>query len=231
MTFGGSEVTVVEVADGAVTVRTPPAPVGPVDVVVSTVAGPSAPLTYTYVPTISGLTPHVGPTRGGQLVTITGSGFGTPDPAASSARVRSARVMAHATRTPPPVTFNGLPAMEVTVNADGTQLTLRTPANAVGPADIVVGYPGAQAIFHALYTYVGPAVPVSTPAPTTPGTAAPTAPPVAPDTADGAQVVPGRAGGALPFTGLDVVALVSAGSLLTVGGALMLVVGRRRRGA
>ena len=80
-----------------------------------------------------GITPDTGPTAGGQTVTITGTGF-----------------VAGTT-----VTFDGVAATNVVVAADCTSLTARTPANAAGPAVVVVTTPGGSAAPLA-YTYVAP---------------------------------------------------------------------------
>lgn len=89
--------------------------------------------------TATTITPTVGPTTGGQTVTITGSGF-TPETI---------------------VTFAGTPATDVTVNADGTSLTAVTPAGVAGPTTVTVANPGSAATL--AYTYVEPTVASLTP--------------------------------------------------------------------
>lgn len=83
--------------------------------------------------TATQIAPAVGPTTGGQEVTITGAGF-TDDTT---------------------VTFGGNPATNVVVNAEGTSLTAITPAGAVGPVTVTVANPGSSA--NLAYTYVEPA--------------------------------------------------------------------------
>ena len=70
-----SDVTVVSTTE--LTYVAPAHAAGPVEVTVTTVAGTSNPLTYTYLdtPTASSLDPSSGPVAGGQLVTVTGTGF------------------------------------------------------------------------------------------------------------------------------------------------------------
>ncbi len=98
---------------------------------VTTSAGSTPPLTYTYVaPTLTTVSPS-GPTSGGTSVTLTGTGF------------------IGATG----VTFDGVPATGVVVVSD-TTITLTTPAGAAGTADVVVVLPGADATKLAGFTYV-----------------------------------------------------------------------------
>lgn len=112
---------------------------GPVSVVVTTAAGSTPPLTYTYVaPTLTTVSPSSGPTFGGTSVTLTGTGF------------------TGATG----VTFDGVPATGVVVVSD-TTITMTTPAGAAGAAgaaDVVVVLPGADATKLDGYTYVAPPV-------------------------------------------------------------------------
>lgn len=84
--------------------------------------------------TATGITPAVGPTAGGQAVTITGSGF-TPDTT---------------------VSFGPNPATSVTVDPAGTSLTAVTPAGAAGPTTVTVTNAGGSATLD--YTYVAPAI-------------------------------------------------------------------------
>ena len=78
--------------------------------------------------------PAVGPTVGGQTVTITGTGF-TPQTT---------------------VSFGANPATGVTVDPTGTSLTAVTPAGPAGPATVTVANPGSTATLG--YTYVEPAI-------------------------------------------------------------------------
>ena len=107
----------------SITVTSPAHAVGPVDVVVAGEFSPSVPATYTYVtaPVVTALTPASGPTAGGTVVTITGSGF------------------TGATG----VAFGGVPATAFTVNS-ATSITATAPAHAVGPVDVVVQHPGGD---------------------------------------------------------------------------------------
>jgi hypothetical protein len=78
VTFDGvPALSVVVVDDENITLLTPPNPVGPADVVVQHPNGPSAPLTFTYLPatTVDEVDPPEGPEAGGTEVTITGSCF------------------------------------------------------------------------------------------------------------------------------------------------------------
>ena len=142
MTIGGAPATDVSVNDAgtAIAATTPPGPAGPADVVVSD-AG-TTPVTlaggYTYVPpAVTAIDPNQGPTSGGQVVTIAGSGFG---PGST-------------------VTFGGAPATDVSVNDAGTAVTATTPAGTAGPVDVVVGDAGTAPVTLAGgYTYVPPAV-------------------------------------------------------------------------
>lgn len=88
-------------------------PVGTVVLAESTCQTPTAVADLT----ATDITPPEGPQSGGTPVEITGSGF---VPGATT------------------VTFDGVPATDVVVAADGTSLTATTPAGAVGPATVVV---------------------------------------------------------------------------------------------
>jgi hypothetical protein len=84
--------------------------------------------------TATAITPNVGPTTGGQTVTITGSGF-------TSATT---------------VTIGGAPATGIVVNADGTSLTAVTPTGTEGATSAVIANPGSSATL--AYEYVEPDV-------------------------------------------------------------------------
>ncbi|MFB9854909.1 IPT/TIG domain-containing protein [Micromonospora andamanensis] len=118
---------VVDPGGTSLTVVTPPAPVGQVDVLVLLPgANAEAPRGFTYVaaaPTVTAITPDDGPQSGGQAVTITGTGF---VPGGTT------------------VTFDGVPATGVTVSPTGTSLTAVTPAGAIGPAVVVVAVNGGS---------------------------------------------------------------------------------------
>jgi hypothetical protein len=137
VTFDGVRATGVTVSpDGtSLTAVTPPGQPGPASVVVSSVGGSSAPLTYTYLgngPTITGVTPSSGPTSGGTRVTISGRG------------------LAGATG----VTFDGVPGTNLTVSPDGTSVTVTTPPGTPGTADVVVQLPGTDAVAPDAFRYV-----------------------------------------------------------------------------
>lgn len=66
--------------------------------------------------TITSVSPNVGPTAGGTVITITGTGF----------------------EQDAEVTVDGEPATEIDVNDAGTQITATTPEGESGPAAIVV---------------------------------------------------------------------------------------------
>jgi hypothetical protein len=78
VTFDGTSGTSFTVdSDTQITVTSPAHPVGPVDVVVQSPNGNSAPQTFTYNPvtTVTAVTPNSGPEAGGTNVLITGSCF------------------------------------------------------------------------------------------------------------------------------------------------------------
>jgi len=127
--FGGSPAAVVASRDTSVTVTTPAHAAGRVDVVVSNPDGRTATLAggFGYVaprppvpPAVTRLAPTSGPAAGGTEVVLAGSGF------AEGASV----------------TFGGAPA---TVRASTpTSLTVTTPAQIAGRADVVVSNPDGQ---------------------------------------------------------------------------------------
>ena len=137
VTFGGAPASFTVNSDSSITATTPANPAGPVAVVVTGAGGTSLPGVFTYVappvaPTISSLTPTSGPTAGGTVVTITGTGF------------------TGATG----VTFDGAPGTAFEVVDDET-ITVTTPAGAAGPADVVVQSPNGDSTPGA-FTYVAP---------------------------------------------------------------------------
>ena len=145
VTIGGSAATgVTVVSDTQITATTPAHAAGSASVVVTTAAGSNAANTlYTYAvpvspPTVSLVSPSLGPVAGGQVVTITGTGF------------------TGATA----VTIGGSAATGVTVVSD-TQITATTPAHAAGSASVVVTTAAGSNTANTLYTYLVPA-----PAPT-----------------------------------------------------------------
>jgi hypothetical protein len=123
VTFGGTPATSFAVdSDTTITAVTPPHSAGGVPTIVTNSAGPSAPQTFTYLPTptVTSLSPNQGPAAGGTSVTITGTTF------------------TGATA----VTFGGTAATSFIVNSD-TSITAITPANAPGAVDVIVTTPVA----------------------------------------------------------------------------------------
>ncbi len=119
VTFDGTAATVGAATATSVTVKTPAHAAGAVDVAVTTPAG-TATLAgnYTYdasSPTITSVLPGVGPTSGGQVVTINGTFLSTTTA----------------------VTFGAAAATSFTV-LSGTSITATVPAHAAGAVDVVV---------------------------------------------------------------------------------------------
>ncbi|GEM_PF-2246338 len=86
-------------------------------------------------PTVTGLTPPSGPTRGGTTVTITGTGLDA--------------VTA--------VTFGGTPGTGIVRNQAGTSLTVVTPVSETGgPVDVALVSPAGSTTAPAAYAYVAP---------------------------------------------------------------------------
>jgi hypothetical protein len=145
VTFGTTPAASFTYTSGtSITAVSPPGTAGIVDVTVNTPSiGTSPPVfqdEFTYVgqPSISstGLNPTSGPTAGGTLVTITGSGFGGPTQ----------------------VTFDTSPATDVTV-VSFTEVTAVTPAHAVGAVPVTLSDTGGSVIAPQQYTYtVGPSI-------------------------------------------------------------------------
>ncbi|MEQ9162554.1 MAG: IPT/TIG domain-containing protein, partial [Ilumatobacter fluminis] len=112
----GTAFTVVD--DTTISVATPPHAPGPVDVVVTSPYGDSAPLTFTYVPgpaDATSIDPATGPEVGGTAVTISGDNF--TDATAA--------------------TFDGMPGTSFTVVSDD-EITVVSPPHTPGPVDVVV---------------------------------------------------------------------------------------------
>ena len=139
-----SAVTVV--SPTALSFSTPAHAAGPVEVTVTTDGGTSSPaLQYTYVtgpvtpqpPTALGLSPDHGPVAGGQIVTVSGSGFVAGQ---TTVNVDGASVPAIVTST--------------------TSLTYPTPAHPAGAADVTVTTPNGTSSPALQYTYeTGPITP------------------------------------------------------------------------
>jgi hypothetical protein len=124
VTFGGTNATGYTVnSDTQITATAPAHAAGVVDVVVTSPAGSNTNttadnFTYTAGPVITSVTPVSGPTTGGTVVVITGSGF----TGATS------------------VTFGGVAGTNLTVNS-GSQITVTSPAHTAGSVNIVVTTP------------------------------------------------------------------------------------------
>lgn len=117
---GVAAASVERLSDTQIRITTPPGTPGGKAVQVTPVGGATLnkPSAYTYqIPTVTGVQPFAGPTRGGTPVTITGTGFGE-------------------TGTPT-VTFGGVAATSV-VRVSSTQLTAVTPAGAAGYVAVTV---------------------------------------------------------------------------------------------
>ncbi|MGI8310863.1 IPT/TIG domain-containing protein [Saccharopolyspora hattusasensis] len=136
VTFGGTPATSFTVnSDSRITATTPARPAGVAQVVVAGPGGVSTgPVYFVYqappVPAIASIQPTIGPTSGGTVVTINGTGF------------------TGATA----VTFGGTPAASFTVNSS-TQITATTPPHAAGPAQVVVTTPGGSSTSSVVFLY------------------------------------------------------------------------------
>ncbi len=137
---GGVAATNVTVVDATtITFQTPPHAAGVVDIIVTTAGGPGTlPFAFTYIalPTATALSPNLGPTSGGTLVTVTGSGF-----------IAGATSVNLAPGTIPP----GL--VDVTST---TSLTFTTTGNLPGPRDVTVTTSGGTSTPALTYTFVAP---------------------------------------------------------------------------
>lgn len=142
-----------------ITALTPGHRVGDVDVTVENADGQTSTLTLGFnyfatdpAPTVTSLTPTSGTTYGGTVVTLNGTGF-----QAGAA-----------------VTFDGVPATNVTVDVTNQTITATTPAHVFGAVTVIVDNPDFQsATSPTNFTYVAPAPTLATVA-VTPG-AGPTA--------------------------------------------------------
>jgi large repetitive protein len=135
--FGGTLASLASVHPSGTlaTVTTPAHLAGVVAVSVTTPGGSaSLPTGYTYVdaPTLTAVAPQVGPTAGGQSVTLMGTGF----------------------RTDMQVWFGGDLATLGSVDPAGTSATVTTPAHAAIVVDVAVMTPGGSDTLHGGYTYV-----------------------------------------------------------------------------
>jgi hypothetical protein len=129
-----------------ITAVSPPGAAGDVSVRVTTAAGTSADTAaseYTYAtggPLITGLSPTGGPTAGGNVVTITGTGF-----------TGATAVM-----------FGDTAGTNITVNAAGTQITVTAPSRPAGPVFVTVVTPGGTSGPQVAARYTYGALPVIT---------------------------------------------------------------------
>lgn len=109
---------------------------GVVDVVVTTAGGTATAVgAYTYIaaPIIHVISPAFSPVAGGYAITITGENFaGTTS-----------------------VMFGGVEAMIFVVDSV-TQITVTAPANASGPADVVVTTAGGSVTATGAFMYIAP---------------------------------------------------------------------------
>lgn len=127
--FGGRPATgLVRVSATTIRVTVPSHVVGTVDVRVTTpggvsAVGPAGRFTYQPVPTVSALSPALAPTKGGSVVTLTGSGYDRVDR----------------------VTFGGVPATAVT-RLSASQLRVTIPAHAEADVDVRVTTPGGTSL-------------------------------------------------------------------------------------
>ena len=152
VSFGGRPAPVTQVADGGsqATVVVPAgSAIGPVDVIVTNPGQGSATLTsgYTYQqgPTVTSVTPAQGPTDGGTLVVIAGTGF------QSGAGV--------VVKSP----ADAEAATDVSVRSD-TSIAATLPAFSPGLVDLVVQNPdGTQAIGVDAFTYDDTPAPLNAP--------------------------------------------------------------------
>ncbi|MFF2389696.1 IPT/TIG domain-containing protein [Agromyces sp. NPDC058104] len=122
VTIDGAPVAFTQVSDAQITFSTPPHAAGTVDVVVTTAAGPSGPLPFTYVPApaLTSLDPDEGPAAGGTPVTITGTELA----GATAVSVDGASV----------------PFTQVS----DTEIEFTTPPHTAGPVDVTVTTAGGE---------------------------------------------------------------------------------------
>ncbi|MEU8680350.1 IPT/TIG domain-containing protein [Streptomyces sp. NPDC048611] len=141
VTFGGVPATLVsqDPSGNSVTVLAPPHAAGTVQVIATTPRGNSNAVSYTYTvttptgPTVTTLVPSSGPTTGGTAFAIVGTNL-----------------------TGGTVTFNGAPALGVSINASGTVLTGTTPPGPAGNVPVVVTTPAGSTTVAGGFTYTAP---------------------------------------------------------------------------
>lgn len=131
--FGTSRAVIQSVSDTEITVRATTAPgPGGVPVTVRTAGGSVQGLTYTYVSssTVTDISPNSGPTSGGTVVTITGTGLSYTEQ----------------------VTFNGTPA-PFEIVSDTTVTAMSPPSGAAGTVTVTVTGPVDSPT--GSFTYIG----------------------------------------------------------------------------
>ncbi len=131
--FGTSRAVIQSVSDTEITVRASTAPgPGGVPVTVRTAGGSVQGLTYTYVgsSTVTDISPNSGPTSGGTVVTITGTGLSYTEQ----------------------VTFNGIPA-PFEIVSDTTVSATSPPSGAAGTVPVTVTGPVDSPT--GSFTYIG----------------------------------------------------------------------------
>jgi hypothetical protein len=156
VTFGGAPATLVTASPTSLSVIAPPGAAGAADVAVVNPDGRSATLAaaFTYVappapaPAVAAVVPASGASTGGDVVTLSGTGFA---PGAT-------------------VAFGGVQGV-VSAVAPGA-ITVATPAHAAGAIDVVVANPdGQSATIPAGFTFVAPPPPPPPPPPPAPAPA------------------------------------------------------------
>jgi len=140
VTFDGLDATSIDVVNNTtITCITPAHSAGAVNVIVTTIGGPSGAFSsFTYItpPNITGISPLVGSTTGGNSITITGTNF-TGETS---------------------VTFDGLDATSINV-VNSTTITCITPARTTaGDVGIIVTSEGRTSTAFSSFTYITPPV-------------------------------------------------------------------------
>jgi hypothetical protein len=137
--FGTVAGTITSDTATRIVVRSPAAAAGTVDITVITARGTSVTssvdrFAYVAAPTVTGVSPSSGPTKGGTSVVITGTN------------------LLNATA----VTFGGTAATSFVVNSAGTQITAVSPAKVAGTVNVTVTTAGGTSITSSAdrFTYV-----------------------------------------------------------------------------
>lgn len=149
---GGVEAPAAVIDPGRLSVTSPPHAAGVVDVrVVNPDGAVSATVTYTFqtapAPTIGSVGPATGPTAGGTLVTITGSGFA----AGANVLVGGVAVTAE---------IDAAQGIVLPIVRSDAKIVGATPPGVAGPVDVEVINPdGAAVTATAAFVYVGPPPP------------------------------------------------------------------------